>query len=300
MRSRRGKFKRTTPGEGPASAHQPGRAARGDRASAPGPRPAAHSHALSCESLSPPEYASSGKPGLWAPNIPTAAKCCHRLPSAGGSRWARPTRTRLWGEPPALGSRGNRATLHDLAQPQPRRATNVEREAAAAAGAAGGGAACSGPRAGARAARLLRPRRRGVVSAGAAHGARPLSSGARLPRAGRPRPRSPKAARSAGARPGEPRRGALRTRRAAPGARGPAGRAPGRPNSYKPPREGWPAGQPARAKLASSLHPGLPFLPFALPPCLSHSKASSPSPSGPRGWRLWVGPAVPRHHLPAI
>lgn len=166
----------------------------------------------------------------------------------------------------------------DLAQPQPQQ--GHER----GAGGGGGGMVRGGLRgrrrrgvqgalvrgAGAAAAHLLGGAQvLGVVSAGAAHGARPASlrrsppSGAVLP-----------AAKCKGS--AEPARGqagldvgALRAGRCSWGARA-SEEGAGRPNSYKPLREGWPREpiSPGRACLFHS-HPWLPFLPFALPPLLS-------------------------------
>lgn len=192
----------------------------------------------------------------------------------------RPARAPLGGEhSPALGSKGTgRRCTRPGPAPAParprtwsgrrRRRHGAGRAArAAAAGRAGR------PRAGRRSRRCPSPRRRagilGVVSAGAAHGARPASlrrsppSGAVLP-----------AAKCKGS--AEPARGqagldvgALRAGRCSWGARA-SEEGAGRPNSYKPLREGWPREpiSPGRACLFHS-HPWLPFLPFALPPLLS-------------------------------
>lgn len=83
MRSRRGKFKRTTPGEPSLSASAGPGCARGDRGQRSGPRARLpRSHTLSFELLSPPEYARSGEARLVGTKrsyrcqvLPPPAKC---------------------------------------------------------------------------------------------------------------------------------------------------------------------------------------------------------------------------------
>lgn len=284
MRSRRGKFKRTTPGEPSLSETAWPGCARGDRGQRSGaPRPAApQSHVLFYLRVPFPSGICKirGSPA----GVGGGTKL-HLLPSAGGSRWARPTRapcgasTHLRSE---VEEQGNAA--HDLAQSQPQE--GHERGPRGGGGRGGCGRRRGVQRAlvrGARAAHLLGAAQvLGVVSAGAAHGARPPRSGARLPPG-----LGCRALKSEG---GASRRAARRA--STRGAQNPAllrGRAdrrgglPAAPTLINRLGRAGPASQPAPGEAASSTPtPGSPsFLSPSLPASLT--QRPPPSPSGPSG-----------------
>lgn len=240
-------------------------------ASAPGPAPGcprAEPDAPSLESLSPPEYARSGEPSR------AAGLSFPRVRKGRGGRTPGEAGTHLSSEVEEQGD----AADH-LAQPQSQEGHEH--------GAGGGGGLVRRGRRGRRgdvqgalvrgaraaAAHLLRAAQvLGVVSAGAAHGARPAGCGARLPRSLPPSP-LPATTSKDGAEPARGQAG-LDVGRSEPGAargaRGRAGRAPRYPNSYKPLARAGLRSQSAPGEAASSTPTsGSPS--FLSPPSLSCS-----------------------------